>query len=53
MTKPTKTGEAVSIEAFDAEGALILQIFGYRKDVDPAAWDALCASLPEREEVMA
>jgi len=53
VTKPTKTGDAVSIEAFDAEGALILQIFGYRKDVDPAAWDALCASLPERAEVMA
>jgi putative hemin transport protein len=53
VTKPTKTGDAVSIEAFDAEGALILQIFGYRKAVDPAAWDALCASLPEREEVMA
>lgn len=53
VTKPTKTGDAVSIEAFDADGALILQIFGYRKDVDPAAWDALCASLPAREEVMA
>ncbi|MDX5403566.1 MAG: hemin-degrading factor [Rhodobacterales bacterium] len=53
VTKPTKTGDAVSIEAFDAEGGLILQIFGYRKDVDPAAWDALCASLPAREEVMA
>ena len=53
VTKPTKTGDAVSIEAFDADGALILQIFGYRKDVDPAAWDALCASLRAREEVMA
>lgn len=53
VTKPTKTGDAVSIEAFDAEGALILQIFGYRKDTDPAAWDALCASLPAQEEAMA
>ena len=53
VTKPTKTGDAVSIEAFDAEGWLILQIFGYRKDMDPTAWDALCASLPQRDEVMA
>jgi putative hemin transport protein len=53
VTKPTRTGDAVSVEAFDAEGALILQIFGYRKDVDPAAWEELCASLPAPEEVMA
>ena len=53
VTKPTKTGDAISIEAFDAAGALILQIFGYRKDVDPAAWNRLCASLPAREEVLA
>ncbi len=53
VTKPTQRGPAISIEAFDAQGALILQIFGYRKDVDPAAWEALCASLPAAEEVMA
>lgn len=53
VTKPTQRGPAISIEAFDAAGALILQIFGYRKDVDPVAWEALCASLPTREEVTA
>ena len=40
-------------EAFDESGGLILQIFGYRKDVNPAAWEALCAGLPTREEVTA
>jgi putative hemin transport protein len=53
VTKPTQRGPAISIEAFDTEGALILQIFGYRKDVDPAAWAAICASLPALQEVMA
>jgi putative hemin transport protein len=53
VTKPTQRGPAISVEAFDASGGLILQIFGYRKDVDPAAWEALCASLPTREEVTA
>lgn len=53
VTKPTQRGPAMSVEAFDAQGGLILQIFGYRKDVDPAAWEALCGSLPAAEEVMA
>jgi len=53
VTKPTRTGPAVSVEAFDAAGELILQIFGWRKDGDSSAWEALAASLPRREEVPA
>jgi len=49
VVKPTRTGDAISIEAFDAEGGLILQIFGYRKDAPPAAWDAFVRSLPALE----
>ncbi|MES2432292.1 MAG: ChuX/HutX family heme-like substrate-binding protein [Pseudomonadota bacterium] len=49
VTKPTQRGDAISVEAFDAEGGLILQIFGYRKDAPPVAWDAFMASLPVLE----
>ena len=49
VTKPTQRGDAISVEAFDAEGGLILQIFGYRKDAPPLAWDAFMASLPVLE----
>lgn len=51
--KPTRTGAAISVEAFDDQGALILQIFGYRKDAPPTAWNAFTASLPVLEEVTA
>lgn len=44
--KPTRTGAVHSVEAFDDRGALILQIFGYRKDAPATAWNALTASLP-------
>lgn len=54
VTKPTRTGDAISVEAFDAEGGLILQIFGYRKDTPAAPWNALTQTLPRRRaEVMA
>lgn len=46
VNKPTRTGAAISVEAFDPEGALILQIFGYRKDAPPDAWNALTLTLP-------
>ncbi|MES2664630.1 MAG: ChuX/HutX family heme-like substrate-binding protein [Pseudomonadota bacterium] len=46
VNKPTARGAAISIEAFDAEGGLILQIFGYRKDAAPDAWNALTLTLP-------
>ncbi|MFE3838491.1 hemin-degrading factor [Pseudogemmobacter sonorensis] len=53
VRKPTRTGDAISIEAFDAEGMLILQIFGYRKDTPAEPWNDLTASLPVLEEVNA
>jgi putative hemin transport protein len=53
VTKPTRTGNAVSVEAFTAEGALILQIFGYRKDTPAEPWNALAASLPRLAKVTA
>ncbi|GAA0287052.1 hemin-degrading factor [Rhodovulum strictum] len=48
VTKPTKRGPAVSVEAFDAQGALILQAFGMRQgEVDHTpGWDDLVATLP-------
>ena len=32
VEKPTRRGPALSIEAFSADGALTLQMFGYRKE---------------------
>ena len=49
VDKPTQRGAAVSIEAFDSEGGLILQIFGCRKYGPPEAWNALVAALPGLE----
>ncbi len=48
VEKPTRRGPAVSIEAFDAAGALILQLFGYRKEgqEDTAAFVEMAAGLP-------
>ena len=53
VTKPTRTGDAISVEAFDADGGLIVQIFGYRKDTPAEPWNALVAALPELEGVPA
>ena len=44
--KPTRTGDVYSVEAFDARGELILQIFGYRKDTPAEPWNALTHALP-------
>lgn len=51
VDKPTRRGPAISVEAFDADGALILQIFGMRPDKggDPAAWASRVAGLPAVE----
>lgn len=48
VTKPTRRGPALSVEAFDAAGQLILQCFGMRADKggDPEGWAALVAGLP-------
>lgn len=48
VEKPTQRGMAISVEAFDAEGGLILQMFGRRtknRDSRPE-WDELVATLP-------
>lgn len=50
VAKPTQRGPAVSVEAFDAEGGLIFQIFGRRtgdSDHRPA-WDALVGDLQSK-----
>ncbi len=47
VTKPTQRGDAISLEAFDADGGLILQIFGRRNggsDFRPA-WNDIAASI--------
>lgn len=51
--KPTRTGDVWSVEGFAADGDLILQMFGYRKDTPAAPWNALVAGLPRLEEVSA
>lgn len=53
VTKPTQRGPAVSIEAFDSRGELILQIFGSRKDGRIEDWDALAAALGTAGQVAA
>lgn len=49
VEKPTRRGPAVSIEAFDAEGALILQMFPKRPSEDSpegvAEWNAMARGL--------
>ncbi|WP_439563428.1 hemin-degrading factor [Roseinatronobacter sp.] len=45
VSKPTRHGMAHSVEAFDADGALITQIFG-KRDPDTAAFRALLDKLP-------
>jgi putative hemin transport protein len=51
--KPTRTGDVFSVEAFAADGELILQIFGYRKNTPAEPWNALVAALPRLEQVPA
>jgi len=52
VAKPTRRGPALSIEAFTDEGALILQLFGYRKEgqEDADAFAQMAARLPRIEE---
>lgn len=49
VDKPTQRGPAVSLEAFDADGTIIFQIFGVgQEDRDSRpAWRDLVASLPD------
>ncbi|WP_166416910.1 hemin-degrading factor [Cochlodiniinecator piscidefendens] len=50
VTKPTQQGDAVSLEAFDAEGRIILQIFPDRRSDENNAkiWDEIVAELPQK-----
>ena len=45
-TADTRT--VFDLAPFDAEGGLILQVFGYRKDTPAEPWNALVAGLPRR-----
>lgn len=53
VDKPTRHGKAVSVEAFDKDGYLILQIFGRRGEENARAWEALIAALPRIEAIPA
>ncbi len=51
VTKPTRAGDAFSVEAFDKDGMIILQIFGVLRHEDKAAgWNALVKSLKTQGE---
>ncbi len=52
VDKPTQRGAAVSLEAFDADGGLILQIFGVPKEGRDSrpAWRKIVAALPGLNE---
>lgn len=45
VTKPTQRGPAISVEAFDAQGRLLVQIFGARHEGQPEAWASLTFDL--------
>lgn len=50
-TKSTRRGDAVSVEAFDKVGMLILQVFGVLADPEAAAkWNDLVAGLPSLQQ---
>lgn len=49
VDKPTRNGPALSLEAFDAEGGLIVQIFASRKDGGVAEFDATLTALASAE----
>ncbi len=51
VNKPTKRGDAISYEAFDANGTIIFQVFGRRTEENDSrpAWNAIVASLPSLE----
>ena len=48
VEKPTQRGPAVSVEAFDAQGMLIFQVFGLGKEGRDSrpAWGEIVKSLP-------
>ena len=52
VSKPTQRGPALSLEAFDAEGGIILQIFGRRtEELDSRpAWQEILSALPRTQQ---
>lgn len=55
VEKPTQRGPAISVEAFDAEGGIIFQVFGVGKEGRDSRpdWARIVAALPALEEVPA
>jgi putative hemin transport protein len=55
VKKPTQRGSAVSVEAFDAEGGLIFQVFGVGKEGRDSRpeWGRIVEALPTLAEVPA
>lgn len=55
VEKPTQRGPAVSVEAFDAEGGLIFQVFGLAKEGRDSRpeWGRIVDTLPTLAEVPA
>ncbi|WP_238368636.1 hemin-degrading factor [Mesobacterium pallidum] len=55
VEKPTQRGPALSVEAFDADGGLIFQVFGVGKEGRDSrpAWRAIVEALPDRAGVPA
>ncbi len=52
VEKPTQRGPAVSVEAFDAQGGLIFQVFGVGKEGQDSRedWGRIVAALPDLQE---
>ncbi|WPZ22759.1 ChuX/HutX family heme-like substrate-binding protein [Sulfitobacter faviae] len=55
VEKPTRRGAAISVEAFDAEGGIIFQVFGVAKEGRDSrpAWANIVSGLPSCAEVPA
>lgn len=55
VEKPTQRGPAVSVEAFDAQGGLIFQVFGVGKEGRDSRrdWGRIVDALPTYAEVLA
>ncbi|WP_323769525.1 hemin-degrading factor [Antarctobacter sp.] len=55
VEKPTQRGSAISVEAFDADGGIIFQVFGVGKEGRDSRpeWGRIVAALPALEEVTA
>ncbi|WP_304547848.1 ChuX/HutX family heme-like substrate-binding protein, partial [Acidovorax sp. ST3] len=52
VRKPTKDGHVTSLEAYDADGKMIIQFFGKRHEgeTERADWRSLAESLPRVAE---